>query len=53
MGASALVVSAPPAQEIRFNNSDDVFMLHEQEYQVKFIKEHKNKKKRRQELASN
>ena len=47
MGAPAPVVSAPPAQERRFNNSDDVFMLYEQEYQLKFIKEHKNKKKRR------
>ena len=47
MGASSPVVSAPPAQEITFNNSDDVVMSHEQEYQVKFIKEQKNKNKRR------
>ena len=47
MGASAPVVSAPPAQERRFNNSDDVIMSYEQEYQVKFIREHKNKNKRR------
>ena len=47
MVASAPVVSKPPPQERRFNNSDDVFMSYEQEYQVKFIKEHKNKKKRR------
>ena len=45
MVASAPVVSAPPSQEIRFNNSDDVFMSYEQEYQVKFIKEQKNKNK--------
>ena len=47
MGASAPVVSAPPEQEIRFNNSDDVVMSYDQEYPVKFIKEQKNKNKRR------
>ena len=47
MGASAPVVSEAPSQERRFNNSDDVVMSYEQEYQVKFIKEQKNKKKRR------
>ena len=45
MGASTLVVSEPSAQEIRFNNSDDVVMSYEQEYQVKLIKEQKHKKK--------
>ena len=38
MGASSPVVSEPPAQERRFNNSDDVVIPYEQEYQVKFIK---------------
>ena len=47
MGASELVVSEPPAQERRFNNSDDFVMSYEQEYQVKFIKGQKYKKKRR------
>ena len=46
MGASALAVSAPPSQERIFNKSDEVVMSYDQEYQVKFIKEHKNKKKR-------
>ena len=46
MGASAPVVSAAPSQERIFNNSDDVVMSYEQEYPVKVIKEHKNKKKR-------
>ena len=46
MGASALIVSEPPAQERRFNSSDDIVMSYEQEYQVKFIKEQKSKKKR-------
>ena len=53
MGASAPIVSAPPAQERRFNISDDVVMLYEHEDQVKFIKEHNNKKKRICELALN
>ena len=47
MVASAPVVSEPPDKERRVNNSDDVVMSYEKQYQVKFIKEHKNKKKRR------
>ena len=47
MGASALVVSEPPPQEIRFNSRYDLVMSYEHEDQVKFIKEQKNKNKRR------